>query len=414
MFSNDVGRRKELQFRHAHLPARVDIIDCTLRDGEQTAGVWFTPEEKLAIGRLLDGLGVAVLDAGFPASCPEEIEVLQELRRAGLRARVAATARPVAGDVRAAHAAQAQEVFLFLPTSAIRLASLGFTRAEAERRLRAGAEEVLSWGMDLNVVAEDAWRTDRSWLTRLLEGLLSLPVRRFVLCDTVGAAFPQEMETFVADLVHRFEDQVEFCMHCHNDFGLATANSLAGVLGGARSVSCTVNGIGERAGNADLAEVVAALEHLFEVEHGIEPSLLSEVATEVERASGIHTSPLKPVTGTNVYSHESGVHVDGLLADARCYEFLPAAWSGRTSRVVLGKHSGASSVTHVLGQSAPSAAAAVADVRALVQRLKAESRRRSKGNYGEAHARHRVFSSAALAGIDPAWLVRAAAEAGDR
>src|SRR5579871_4759542 len=230
------------------LPERVEVIHCTLRDGEQAPGVWFTPSEKVALAKLLDASGVDLLDAGFPAACDEEVETMQEMRRARLRAGIAATARAVTADVAAAERARAQEVFLFLPISDLRLhTGLGIDRREARRRLRAAALDAVG-------------------------------PRRFVVCDTVGAAMPATIARLFETLRRAIDPRLILCTHCHNDFGLATANTLAAVGAGAAAVTCTVNGLGERAGNADLAEVVAALSLLYDVAHGIDPASLPRLA----------------------------------------------------------------------------------------------------------------------------------------
>ena len=391
---------------HKRLPAAVEIIDCTLRDGEQAAGVWFTVEEKVKLARMLDQAGVAVLDAGFPAAAEAEVEVLQELRAADLRVAIGATSRALPSDVAACERARAQEVFMFLATSDIRLRTLGLTRAQLHTQLRAGAEEVLARGMVLNLVAEDAYRTDAAFLIELIHGLRDLPMRRVVLCDTVGAAFPQAIEHLFATVHDAIDPEIALCMHCHNDFGMAGANTLAGVLGGARAVTCTVNGVGERAGNADLAEIVAALTHVFGVEHGINPAYLTLISEQVERMTGIHMSALKPVTGFNVYSHESGVHVHGMLKDPRSYEFLPAAWTGRHSRIVLGKHSGVSSIEHVLRERGlPPADEAL--LRDLLDRVKHRGSARSKAMHVESQMAAAAMRGAMLAGVDPEVVLQA-------
>jgi isopropylmalate/homocitrate/citramalate synthase len=254
--------------------------------------------------------------------------------------------------------------------------------------------------MVLNVVAEDAYRTDAAFLIELIHGLRDLPMRRVVLCDTVGAAFPQAIEHLFATVHDAIDPSIALCMHCHNDFGMAGANTLAGVLGGARAVTCTVNGVGERAGNADLAEIVAALTHVFGVEHGINPAYLTLISEQVERMTGIHMSALKPVTGFNVYSHESGVHVHGMLKDPRSYEFLPAAWTGRRSRIVLGKHSGMSSIEHVLRERGlPPANDGL--LRDLLERVKHSSTARSKAMHVESHMAAAAMRVAMLSGVDP-------------
>jgi isopropylmalate/homocitrate/citramalate synthase len=307
-------------------------------------------------------------------------------------------------DVVACERAHAQEVFMFLATSDIRLATLGLTREQVQGQLRRGAEEALGRGMVLNIVAEDAYRTEARFLIELINGLHDLPIRRVVLCDTVGAAFPQAIENLFSSVYDAIDRSVALCMHCHNDFGMAGANTLAGVLGGARAVTCTVNGVGERAGNADLAEVVAALTHIFGVQHGIDPTYLAKVSEEVERMTGIHMSALKPVTGYNVYSHESGVHVHGMLKDPRTYEFLPAEWTGRSSRIVLGKHSGVSSVAHVLRERGMR----VGDderLRGLLDRVKGSER--SKALHRESYQTASEWRDLMLAGVDPNVVVHA-------
>jgi isopropylmalate/homocitrate/citramalate synthase len=296
---------------------------------------------------------------------------------------------------------------MFLATSEIRLHTLGLSRGQVQAQLRAGAEEVAARGMDLNIVAEDAYRTDPRFLIELIAGLHDLPMRRVVLCDTVGAAFPQAIEHLFATVHDAIDPGIALCMHCHNDFGMAAANTLAGVLGGARAVTCTVNGVGERAGNADLAEVVAALTHVFGIEHGINPACLAVTSEEVERATGIHMSALKPVTGSNVYSHESGVHVHGMLKDPRSYEFLPAAWTGRRSRIVLGKHSGVSSIAHVLRERG----FPVGDeehLRVLLERVKRQSTARPKDLHFDSHAATASLRSTLLAGVEAEVVLDAA------
>ena len=399
-FAADAVQRQYAQ----RLPESVEIIDCTLRDGEQAAGVWFTSDEKIKLARLLDAAGVSVLDAGFPAASGEEVEVLQALRQCRLDARIAATARATISDIAACKRAQAEEVFMFLATSDIRLRTLGLDRQGVARQLRVGAEEIAGLGMGVNIVAEDAYRTDPTWLVELLNGLHDIPIARFILADTVGAAFPQSIEHAVSVLRDHINPEIAIAMHCHNDFGMAVANTLSGVLGGARSITCTVNGIGERAGNADLSECVAALTHIFGIQHRINPACLAVVSDAVERASGIHMSALKPVTGYNVYSHESGVHVHGLLNDPRTYEFLPAAWTGRRSRIVLGKHSGVSSVAHIMRERGlPELDDA--QQRELLDQVKGLSRARPKNAHVAAHIATVEQRQQLLAGVDEESVV---------
>jgi isopropylmalate/homocitrate/citramalate synthase len=390
---------------YPELPKRVEVIDCTLRDGEQAPGVWFSVDEKLALASQLSAAGVDLLDAGFPASSEVEVETLQALRGQGLTARIGATARPVTSDIMAAERARAHEVFLFMPTSELRLReTLGVTTKQARQLFRRGAEEVLARGMALNLVLEDATRADRASLLRTVEALRPhVAIARLVICDTVGCAHPAGMHALIRALDGALDGEVALCVHTHNDFGMAGANTLAAVAAGARAITCTVNGIGERAGNADLAECAAALTHIYGVEHGIDPHRLAALSHAVELGSGIHMSPIKPVTGSNVYRHESGVHVDAMLKNAQSYEFLPASWSGRRSEYVLGKHSGGSLVRHLLERAG--LAAPDERVQELLQEVKATAIARDKLEHRRAFSAHESFTRACLSGIDPATLL---------
>jgi isopropylmalate/homocitrate/citramalate synthase len=395
----------EIRGLYPALPARVDVIDCTLRDGEQAPGVWFTLEEKLTLARLLSGAGIYMLDAGFPAASGADLEAMQEMRHLKLRARLAATARPLGADVAAAEKAHADEVFLFIPTSDVRLTqTLGIGRREAAALFRRGAEDVVGRSMGLNLVFEDATRADPKLLISMARDIMrDVEVERVVVCDTVGCAYPGSMERLITQLRAAFEGRVALCTHCHNDFGLAVANTLAAVSAGASAITCTVNGIGERAGNADLAETVAALTHLYDVRHGVDPKSLTLLAERVDCMSGLHTSPTKPVTGFNVYRHESGVHVDGMLKDARSYEYLPSAWSGRETEYVLGKHSGTALLRHMMQNAGLTPGTQVAQ--ALLREVKESTQQRSKAAHESAFAYARAFRQRHLSGIEPATLL---------
>jgi isopropylmalate/homocitrate/citramalate synthase len=389
--------------RSPHRATAVEVIDCTLRDGEQTPGVWFTVEEKVRLARLLAEAGIGLLDAGFPGASGADLDAMQEMRHCGVAARLGATARPLRQDIAAAAKAQADEVFLFMPTSDLRLReTLGITRDQAAQLLRSGVAEVLGENMGLNVVFEDATRADPELLIRLVNDVCQPgTVSRLVLADSVGCAHPAGMRTLVRTLARRVDPAIAICTHAHNDYGLATANTLAAVDAGARAITCTVNGIGERAGNADLAECVAALTHLYGVRHSVRAELLPELASFVERASGIHMSATKPVTGYNVYRHESGVHVDSMLKDTRSYEMLPPGWTGRERDYVLGKHSGASLIRHILNQANPPRAVDEDITRRLVDLVKRAVESKDKAQHEQAYAAKEAFTASALAGISP-------------
>ena len=382
-------------------PRRVDVIDCTLRDGEQAAGVWFSVEEKVALALALSRAGVVVLDAGFPASSPADLEAMLAMRAEGVTAKIGATARPVRGDIEAARRARADEVFLFMPTSDLRLEqTLKLSCAEAREQFRESAAQVVDLGLTLNLVCEDATRADIGHLLSMVDRVRErAAIRRLVLADTVGCATPTSMGALIQILRAAVDDdEIDITPHCHNDFGLATANTCAAVMAGARSVTCTVNGIGERAGNADLAETIAALSHLHSVGHDIDPAALPLLSKMVERFSGVRAGLLKPVTGYNVYRHESGIHVDGMLKTRESYEFLPAAWTKRESEFVLGKHSGVGSIRHIL--QTHELEATPEELRALLQRVKEFAVSRSKsGTTSEAAGKE------GLSGVPPDFVI---------
>lgn len=386
---------------HPGLPASVEIIDCTLRDGEQAPGVSFSVPEKVALAQALSEAGVDVLDAGFPAASGADAEAMQAMRQLGLQAKIAATARPLAADIIAAEKARASEVFLFMPTSDFRLSeTLGLTRPQAEARLLDGVENAVGRGLDACVVFEDATRADPDWMARLaLDILQRFPLKRLVLADTVGRCWPALIERLYQKLSQSLPSSVVLCAHCHNDFGLAAANTLASVAGGAKAVTCTVNGIGERAGNADLAETVAALTHLLGVSHRVDARRLSALSEEVQRMSGIHMSALKPVTGFNVFRHESGVHVDGMLKNQKSYEFLPSDWVGRRPEYVLGKHSGVSGIRRVLAEAGREAEPELA--RELLAETKRRAESKDKRPFHQAYEAHVQAMQQLLSGIAP-------------
>lgn len=397
----------EVRSFHPALPQRVEVIDCTLRDGEQSPGVAFTVDEKVELGAALLTAGIRTLDAGFPAASGADREAMQALRRIDAGARIGATARAVIGDVNAAAAARATDVFLFMPTSDARLAqTLRMSRLRAELLLLSSVEAALGHGMNVSVVFEDATRADSKWMMNLVETITRrVHLERVILADSVGRSYAAHMERLFGEFVKRFGDDVAFAAHCHNDFGLATANTLAAVAAGARAITCTVNGIGERAGNADLAETVAALTHLYGVEHGVEPLRLPDLSRRVELISGIHMSAIKPITGFNVFRHESGVHVDAMLKDTNSYEFLPARWVGSGAAYVLGKHSGLALVRKLLEEAGIEADEGLA--KEILAEAKRTAEMRDKGDHARAYAAHVDTQHQLLQGLDLQQLIRA-------
>ncbi len=333
-------------------PSRVIVFDTTLRDGEQSPGSTMTGPEKLQVARALDQLGVDVIEAGFPVSSPHELESVQEVARVVESATVAALARALPADVeRAAEAladARRPRIHTFLATSDLHLErKLGIDRDQALHRIAQSVEAARRHVDDVEFSAEDATRTDPSFLVQAVRTAVEAGATTINLPDTVGYAHPHDVARMfdaVRDGVPDV-DRVVLSFHGHDDLGLATANSLAALEHGARQVECTLNGIGERAGNAALEEVVMALRVLPRfrerfVTH-VRTERLCPASQLLARITGVRPQPNKAIVGANAFAHEAGIHQHGMLADRRTYEIMtPAAVGARDTTLVLGKHSG--------------------------------------------------------------------------
>ena len=331
--------------------SRIRFADCTLRDGEQAPGVFFTLEEKLAIAAQLDAAGVDLIDAGMPSVSKEERETLSALVARGFRATVAATVRALRTDIDLALDCGVKEVFLFMPVSPQHLQhKFGIDLARAQRRIENAVGYAVSQGLRVHFVAEDSVRADPRQLAVVFDRVSSLGAVSAIVCDTVGVATPQTMDHYVRTLRAKMKLPLALGVHCHNDYGLATANTLAAVSAGCTLVTSTVNGLGERAGNAVFEEVVCALGDLYQAELTIDQARLPQLSETVAHASGMFIVPTKPVVGYNVFRHESGVHVDGMLKDPSTYESISPKPLGRAHEYVLGKHSGSGLVDRMLAQ----------------------------------------------------------------
>lgn len=330
---------------------RIYIVDGTLREGEQSPGVFFTRDEKIEIAKALDRLGVPILDVGMPSVSEEEREAIREIAHQGLRASIGVSIRLKKEEVDRAIQCDVKEVFIICPVSSLHLRLKLGTDEEGVKSL---AKEVIDYasrkGLLVNLVTEDASRADIPFINDLLCDAYEWGARRAFLCDTVGVMEPFRMK----DLVKRVRDQIPAEMglgvHCHNDLGLATANTLASIEVGADYPSVTVNGIGERAGNPPLQEIVLAMEKIFHREHGIDMKRLYCLSRLVEEYSGIFIPPHAPIVGLNAFRHESGIHVDGILKNSQTYKAINPKEVGRESSFVLGKHTGTQAIVHLLKQ----------------------------------------------------------------
>jgi methanogen homocitrate synthase len=322
----------------------VEICDVTLRDGEQTPGVSFSCEEKARIAETLDQIGVEVIEAGFPITSPYEKHCVRTIAHLDLNARICCLARARKGDIETAIDCDVDMISIFLPTSELHVRTK-FHRPR-EEVLREGLEMIdltHDHGLQVRFAAEDASRTDLPFLFEVYKKGEEHGADLLSYADTVGALTPVEMFRIMTELVAQVHRPL--CAHCHNDMGCATANTLAAAAAGAFQLHTTVNGIGERAGNAALEEVLVAL-HMKGGVRRYDLSLLTPLSRMVAQYSGIAVDRLKPVVGENAFRHESGIHIAAILEDPETYEYFSPTLVGSERKFILGKHTGKKALEH--------------------------------------------------------------------
>jgi 2-isopropylmalate synthase len=336
--------------------ARITVFDTTLRDGEQSPGCSMNHQEKLRLANQLDRLGVDVIEAGFPIASEGDFEAVKAIAAVVRRPIIAGLARACRPDIERAWEALKDaarpRIHVFLATSDIHLQyKLRVTRDECLAQARDAVRFAKSLCDDVEFSPEDATRTDPDFLCRVVDAVVEAGATTVNIPDTVGYTMPSEFAELIATIRQRVKgiEKVTISAHCHNDLGLAVANALAAIGAGARQVECTINGIGERAGNASLEEIVMAMRvrpDRFPYDTGVASEQLFAASQTLSEITGVPVQPNKAITGRNAFAHEAGIHQDGMLKNPLTYEIMtPKSVGVPDSKLVLGKHSG----RHALG-----------------------------------------------------------------
>ncbi|NPA82206.1 MAG: 2-isopropylmalate synthase [Epsilonproteobacteria bacterium] len=328
----------------------IRIFDTTLRDGEQSPGASMNVEEKVQIALQLQKLGVDIIEAGFAAASPGDFEAIERISEVVDKSVVCSLARALEKDIKAAgesiKKAKHQRIHTFIATSPIHMKyKLRMEPQEVIKRAVEAVKYAKTFTDDVEFSCEDAGRSEMSFLKEILDEVIKAGATTLNIPDTVGYRFPQEMEAMIRELKEFVGDRAILSVHCHNDLGLAVANSLASVLAGARQVECTINGLGERAGNAALEEVVMAIKVRKDIFKNMDTNINTKeiypTSKLVSNITGIIPQPNKAIVGKNAFAHESGIHQDGVLKHQETYEIMRAEDIGLDKNaIVLGKHSG--------------------------------------------------------------------------
>jgi 2-isopropylmalate synthase len=343
-----IGNKFKLPFsRLSPIVEKVRIFDTTLRDGEQTPGVSVSPEQKLQIAIKLDELGVDAIEAGFPIVSQGERQAIKSIVKQGLHAEVCGLARTVQEDIDVALGCDLGYLHLFIATSDIHMKfKLKMNREQVLEKAVWAVDYAKKHGVQVEFSAEDATRSETGFMKEVFAAVSESGADRLDIPDTVGYSTPDYISRLVKDVTTI--SPLPISMHCHDDLGLAVANTIAGINAGATCAQVTVNGIGERAGNASLEEVVMALQCLYKRSHGIKTELLYETSKFVSNAMGIIVQPNKAIIGENAFGHESGIHTHGIINNPLTYEPIGPELVGRKRWLQAGKHAGAHGIRAML------------------------------------------------------------------
>jgi 2-isopropylmalate synthase len=323
----------------AKKPKYIRIFDTTLRDGEQTPGVSLTFEDKIEIARQMSKLGVDSIEAGFPASSDGERKVMKEIVKAGLDSEICGLARANRNDIDAAIECDVDAVHVFIPTSLVQMKyAVNLTPEQVVSATVDSVEYVKKHGLTCEFSPMDATRSELPFLKQVCQAAEKAGMDRLNVPDTVGIMIPRTMSKLIEDI--KTAVKVPISIHCHDDFGMAVANSLAAVEAGATQVHCTINGLGERAGNASLEEVVMALHMIYKLKTGVNSRLLYSTSRMVATLTGITVQANKAIVGENAFAHESGIHTRGVTVKPLTFEPIKPEVVGRTRKLVAGKLAG--------------------------------------------------------------------------
>jgi isopropylmalate/homocitrate/citramalate synthase len=396
---------------------KIILIDGTLREGEQSAGVFFTAREKIKLIRLMDKAGIDIADCGMPAVSKDEFNAIKKLAALkDISIRIGASVRCLPAEIELFSRTGASDCFIIVPVSDIHIKEkFRMTRGEYIEYVK----KCVSYAAGLKIAGihlalEDMSRTDEDFYLKLINAVRNLglrSVKAVYMCDTVGVALPEkiryQVETVLKELNRgsgaadggRSACHIGVGIHCHNDYGLALANTLSAYDAGAEYITFTQNGIGERAGNAKYHELVMALVNLKKCGLKVDKSYISKLSKTVEEISGIMLSAIEPVVGFNAFRHESGIHVSGLLRDRKIYEQYRPEEIGRKNEYVLGKHTGTALVCKLLKELFPGDDFSREEMLEILKVVKARRMSVKKNDYAAMRRSLRAFYEKALGGV---------------